>query len=820
MKVNSRITVSVTTVFLMQSVLMPWSAQAQYTVSPFAVPSYNTSTNAELNKLDAWKGLSDSLTSGTKSLARDTKKGKSAVCKKCEAPKASMAPDCGAFGAKKAQAQCGDDAECYIPTSSQMTKFEASKKEWEQQYQCLQKKKDCGDPKLDELNDELAALRNEVAEFDKMTDGVDSAITQAFDKNAADFNSYVGNLKTAENQKIEIEKKLGDDKSGLVAMNRNMMESLAAFNARKADNQGKLDMIVNEEKENEQFLEASKTDKIKSCLQYEPTPVGGKQLTCFKPEMQAGKDGQPMPVLNPNGVVRKREMVCSPMEFIESQVAQSAFVNKGQGVMVNDRNKTRATQQVMEFQGIKSRMMTLMGGSESDGGSGTKYAPASLAGWSDIQTRFGTDLQSLQSKTGINITSMLQASYNTCVREGNRIRNNLIRADNATSPYIRKKTEMAGKRRTLDAEVSKDLVAIKQSFTEVVRELSQGRVHAPLTLQQCPVNDSKKMLSSSCMGSIQDNLQKIQEGSLADTAFEFPGPPGGNLKVNCRGLNSCITELTRVKSEQENKIGQFRNNITQQVNEANKNINQAMQAYKDQLKIKQNAISDRFSKRISKLLDELKISHKDKLNFLENNDKLEQIENEGIKGPFGKPKDIRSFFGLLNTQDLGLADITEQLKDKQAKADEKNEKEIADAKEAMEKYASLKTSCNARDPGTKVDNKLKDEVGKMHTSCKDSTCTNYLNACEAKAATPAAAAAADKASIDALIASMKALQSASSNEVLRKWDKIEASLNNSSNFTVADCKEIATKCNSCKDNAKTVADEAEKVLNDATNAGK
>ncbi len=539
-------------------------------------------------------------------------------------------------------------------------------------YQCQQKA----------LSDAVSAaalqLQNALNEhktaFDKM-----SQANQELFQQWVDINVALGAKDPDEDPLFN----MGGDKTqsnqfgGLLGIQRALNEDLAAQETKGAEFKTKVDELKQSIQANNDNLERGRMESVSGCMSKTNSigVSGGRALTCFRP--MKDKEGQPM--LDANGNPKYAQGTCGPIEFLKTQVEQSAFKTSRGNVVMSQNRRDDSNRLGIEFQNIADSILQDMAPPASEG----EVLSPDATTWSEISSKYGPALNELSQKTGVNLMGQLEKVASFCFTTGDRWKNQQIRS--ASSTYGKAKAENEKKRSELNGELQKGLGDLKKNYSDAMAVL--GNQAVALNTYNCTKSDPQKMLD--CYDQIRTNTRDLLEGTGA-SATVIRNAKGQPIAPPCKGINGCVTVLNQARKVKKGHVQEGRRIQTSFAIQAKAKIDQNVLGLANLLKGLQGQVSAQFGV-VAGLANRLGVKAGASPKMVEGAEALAPVEaNPGPPpsgpGPYKSPGDMAKVLsgkmmpgGMINFSDDGMGDV---VADAMEKIKEKKEKE----KERLEKF--------------------------------------------------------------------------------------------------------------------------------------
>jgi hypothetical protein len=672
---------------------------------------------------------------------------------KCEESAITEAPSCGKYGSEKTQFT-GSEAEKNKsselerrPNKGQNDKHFSDKKIVEEHIKCLKNLSKCSNGDLEKVKKQVAAYNCQMQALQGAVQQAGQLLKPALDNNLKTYQEMNIYTDSVDKQVEKIDEVLmGDPKlggsgdarfKGLIGLNNELKQNLTQMKELEASAKTEIDTLDNDETSNNDLLEASRTQQAWSCFNG-TTEVGGKALTCFQPTMdQSGGSDKAQPMRDRNGNMKTAQSACGALNYIQSKLAQSAYVNNGKGILRNANNANKANQYANDFNSrIVIPLMGMMAASspgapgQGEGGSSAAMVPT-VKSWQDIEARFGGAINEISAESKINVRQLLQSTAAKCFNQADQFKNTQLKS--ASSQYNKNKLNIENRRKGLTSKINDQITKAGSAYTDIIAVLSGGKQHSVLNMAQCPKNDAKKMINQGCLNSVMTTVEKLQTGEKGATAIPIQG---GSLtmSVACTGLTGCITAMQNARVERKAHSDMAKALKTQNVTKSNAEITNNLNTLGKVLSQGQNGIKAMYDE-MKKSMLALGISAPDSLNFGEKEALKPMESKDGSVGPYQQPKDLTALLsgsvlpeGLYSFKDSGMKDILKEINDKEKEKKADAKEKLKSFQEILAKYDGIAGECNVKGLSEKGESSDSDEnVGAMQTDCR--TCANGVNVC-------------------------------------------------------------------------------------------
>lgn len=606
-------------------------------------------------------------------------------------------------------------------------------------YKDLKENKNCP-PGRKELANAQKAMNCMMDKMNEATGLAAQALQQALAANQAQYakmNQYQGEV--AE-QIAQVEAILGpDDKfggasgefKGLIGLQNELQEQLMKAKDGEASFEENLTKIDQDEKSNEQTLEAERVQVVASCLKGDATASsGGRSLMCPKPQTIKGQDGKEDYARLANGAIKYINAPCGPLDYLRARIKQQAMMDNGRYM---DRDAARAQESeamAASYEGAIDAIMREMGSYEQPTDAGR--LKSSVSDWEDIAANkqiMGKlrELDSDPKLRGVNIVANLQKATQKCTTDSKRWKNNQVQS--GASRYNKAKQQIDSARKKLNASLDNGLADLNRSYKNIMSVLSDIPVNSPRF--HC-AKDSAKMME--CYKNIRQNVADLLEGT-GRSGFVTKQIKGGTMigpiSVPCRGINACVTALKTVRDRQKEHVNLAQKVKLKFVADGNNMVQKQLQDFSSVLQVGSRMIQAHFAAMKNKL-GELGVTEMPKLNMMQG-----AALKPGMGGPEGKepgPFEMpESMAGVLSQMAGGIPDpansgvdgaISAANEKFKAKSDAIDEK-IAELKKAEKAYSVAKVDACFRGMNIiadgDTDKKDPNSVNNMTDECNNET---------------------------------------------------------------------------------------------------
>lgn len=527
---------------------------------------------------------------------------------------------------------------------------------------------------------------------------------QQFVAEVGDQMRQVDELLGPEDKELANAEKGGNQFQGLLGIQKALNDQLNQMNSKESDIKQRIDEMKQTAETNEQTLESERMGEVSKCMK-EGRGVsmsGGRALTCFVPVTDAKTNRRTF-----------QKQSCGPMQWLKSQISQSAFITK-RGVMQDQRRTEESEAFGAEFESLQAGILRDLGEGDAKLEGGAKLVTRE-ASWTEIARKHTGAMQELSNKTGVNVSQQLNAIAGTCFSEGDTWRKQQKRSKG--SPYNKTKAEIQKKKDTLNGELRNNLSELNKSYADAMSVLS-GQV-ANLNRYNCTNDDPEKM--QECFGQMKQGVADLLEGNgMSGTSKTISGgtqaPPYAlaPVTVACKGINGCITVLKNIRTGKKAQLANSQKQLVKFVNESNGMVKKQLGAYAEVLSKLQKNLKTQFS-RMNRALDAMGAKTVNPTAAIEA-EALKQSETKGkdgsagIPGPFENPKSMSGVLsglmqpdGMMNFQENGLKEVREAAEERLTKKKEAIDKKLTEFKDATKEFRGLKKECLAS-TGDKVSN--------------------------------------------------------------------------------------------------------------------
>jgi hypothetical protein len=487
----------------------------------------------------------------------------------------------------------------------------------------------------------------------------------------------------------------GNQFKGLFGIQRSLNKQLAEMNSKEADFKTRVEKVQQDTTANEQNLESSRMVEVSKCMQSGKgvSLSGGRALTCY-----VGRDDAR------TGRKTYVRQACGPMEWLKSQVSQSAFITS-RGVMRDQRRTEESESFGAEFDSLQSAILKDLGEGDEKGEGGKLVTRET--NWNDISRKHASAMQELSAKTGVNVSEKMNAIAGTCFGEGDAWRKQQKKS--MTSVFNKQKAQITKEKDTLNGELRNSLTELNKSYRDAMSVLS-GQV-ANLNRYSCTNDDPEKM--QNCFVQMKQGVSDLLEGNgMSATSKTITGgtqPPPYALApvvVACKGIDGCITTLKNIRTGKKTQLVNSQKQLVKFVNESNGAVKTQLGTFAGVLARVQQSLKGQFGK-LNTVLARMGAATVKAPAAMEA-EQLKQSQGSGkngeggMPGPFENPGSMSKVLsgmmqpdGLTNFDENGLKDVREAAKAQTEKKKEEIQKKLADFKDSSREFKELKKECLA-----------------------------------------------------------------------------------------------------------------------------
>ena len=570
------------------------------------------------------------------------------------------------------------------------------------------KAKNCADRDLKALETEIEIYRCKENAMKQAVTYASDLLQNALKLNADEFRK--GQLFVAEvGQQIkEVDELLGPEDNalagaegesgnqfkGLFGIQRALNQQMNEMNTKEAQFKTDIEDIQNKTAANDQTLESDRMGEVTKCMQSGKgvSISGGRALTCFVPKTEA--DGRKV----------YNRQACGPMEWLKSQVSQSAFITS-RGVMRDQRRTEESDAFGAEFESLQTAILRDLGAMDEKGEDGGKLVTRET-NWNDIARKHSGAMQELSAKTGVNISQQLNAIAGSCFTEADGWRKQQKRS--MSSRYNKQKAEITKAKDKVNAELRNSLAALNKSYGDAMSVLNMKVANINRT--SCTQNDPQEM--QKCFIDLKQGVTDLLEGNGGVVSVPKRALSGGTqpapyalapVPLVCKGVNGCVTELKRIRTEKKTQLVDSQKVLVKFVNDTNSMVRGQLSTFASSLSQLQAQMKTQFSNLNTRLAKMGASPVKAPGSMEAETLKQMQPRKEGdIEGPFEQPTSMAKVLsgmvqpeGLMEFSEEGLNAVRESAK---AQADKKKEeltKLAADFKDGTRELKSEQKECLA-----------------------------------------------------------------------------------------------------------------------------
>lgn len=575
------------------------------------------------------------------------------------------------------------------------------------------KSKNCADRDQKALEAEIRIYECKQDKMKKAVAAAATALQNVLQANQAEFKKgeqfvaevgdqirQVDELLGPEDEKLAgAEGESGNQFKGLFGIQRALNQQLKEMNTKEAEFKTKIDEIKTKTEANEQTLESSRMGEVTKCMQNGKgvSISGGRALTCFVPKTEA--DGRR---------VYSRQ-ACGPMDWLKSQVSQSAFITS-RGVMRDQRRTEESESFGAEFESLQTAILRDLGAQDEKGEDGGKLVTRET-NWNDIARKHSAAMQELSAKTGVNVSQQMNAIAGSCFTEADGWRKQQKRS--LASLYNKQKAEITKVKDELSGNLRNDLAAVNKSYGDAMSVLS-GQV-ANVNRYSCTTDDPEKM--QGCLVQMKQGVTDLLEGNgISQTSKTITGgtqrPPYAlpPVSFSCKGINGCITTLKGIRTGKRTQLVTSQKVLVNFVNDSNANVKTQLSQFGTALADLQRSLKSQFG-RLNESLVAMGASSVNIPAPIESEALKQGEAKEGsIAGPFENPSSMSKVLsglmqpdGMMNFDENGLKEVRKAAKEQATKKKEEIEKQLAAFKDGSKEFRELKKECLAS-TGEKVGN--------------------------------------------------------------------------------------------------------------------
>ena len=461
------------------------------------------------------------------------------------------------------------------------------------------KKTNCTKKNADAIGAQLKNYKCKVELLSKAMSDAAGVVQSALAANNKSYGFMMQFQGQVGEQMSQIDEILGPDRSdpnkgsnnsqfqGLLGVQAALNAKLPTWTAGNASNKSAVEKISKDYVANDQALVANQMQTVSDCMKGNTNlnVSGGRSLTCFKPAMSTDKDGKPIPVNDSNGNAKYTMQACGALEYVRSQITQSAFKGGLKSNSIIQQSQTDGA----AFDSFVSGMLRDLGASDpsSKDGSG-KVLQVRVADWSTLQSKYSANMQELSARTGVNVTAQMQTIANSCFNEGKTWVEQ--QKSSAGSNYSQKVQEINSRSNELKSKMDSDLSAMSGEFSSAVAAMGGSATY------QCkdPTNISQE---AKCYADIQTKLSDMLNGTgTAGTSIKTinGGSMVAGFGVSCRGVNNCVNTYKSIRTQKKAQLTNAKKATEDFVTKSNNMINDQLQSYAQGLSALQQQASAQF----------------------------------------------------------------------------------------------------------------------------------------------------------------------------------------------------------------------------------
>lgn len=679
----------------------------------------------------------------------------------------------------------------------------------------LDKKKTCPSDAEKALDAAYAAYDCMVAALSDATNAAAQALQTGIQQNQAQYGKMTTFVQQASDQMKQVDdilgpedegngiSKLGGDQfSGLLGMQKSLNAQMAQMIQQDGTFKTKVAKIQKDTLANEQTLEADRMGVVSSCMKGEKNigVGGGTSLLCYKPRQSKDAQGNVTQATDQSGNPVYSKQACGPMEFIQSQVEQAAYLNKDKngrvlGVIRSQKARDKASDNVTELNAFMTSMMRDLGDYDqtnpkdpNDPNSGGKLAPR-VTSWADLATKYSAEMAQIQADTGVNLQQEMSVIAGHCFADSYTWKSQQQRS--ASSAYNVNKQNITNDTNALTSDLNSGLAQLNSGYSAAMAVL--GGQAVTLNRFQCTTTDPAKM--EACYGSIRQNLQDLLEGngSITTTSKNITGGSMiGGFTVTCKGINGCVTALQQVKTAKKQQVTAAQKAMVDFVQSSNSQIQAQLNNYGQSVAAVQSQVLAQYASIKQLMAQTIGAAGKDAPPFMDK-DMLKQSDGPP-PGPYQMPSDMSKVIagaipapGLINFADTGLSALKEA-------ANEKLEKKAELLSDLDKKFGDLLDSFEGKYAEcTKDNNPAPADSTTVGSDGFDPTaCNNVMNACYGSGSE------SDSGTLPGSSAWVETIANLLANSSLGGQESTKAAqaqlIHEVSNAPAGACKENLTKC--------------------------
>ncbi len=481
----------------------------------------------------------------------------------------------------------------------------------------------------------------------------------------------------------------GNQFKGLFGIQRALNQQIKEMNTREAEFKTKIDEIKTKTEANDQTLESERMGEVSKCMQNGKgvSISGGRALTCFV----AKQDASGKKVYN--------KQACGPMDWLKSQVSQSAFITS-RGVMRDQRRTEESENYGAEFESLQTAILRDLGAQDEKGEDGGKLVTRET-NWNDIARKHSAAMQELSGKTGVNVSQQMNAIAGSCFTEADGWRKQQKRS--LSSRYNKQKSEITKVKDELSANLRNDLSAVNKSYGDAMSVLS-GQV-ANVNRYNCTADDPEKM--QGCFVQMKQGVTDLLEGNgMSGTSKTITGgtqaapyalPP---VTFACKGINGCITTLKGIRTGKKTQLATSQKVLVKFVNDSNASVKTQLTQFGSALAALQRDLKSQFGKLNASLAKMGATSVSEPASIESEALKQGDAKEGSIAGPYENPTSMSKVLsglmqpdGMMNFEENGLKEVREAAKEKADKKKEELKEQLASFKDGSKEFKDLKQEC-------------------------------------------------------------------------------------------------------------------------------
>jgi|GEM_PF-4053573 len=537
------------------------------------------------------------------------------------------------------------------------------------------------------------ALNQQKGDFEKM-----SQANQQLYQQWKDINTALGSNDPDDSDPLfrdGADKNQSNQFGGLLGIQRALNQDLAEQESKGSQFKEEVENLKRDVQRNNDMLESGRMGEVSKCMSTSNSigVAGGRALTCFKPMVD--KDGRP--VADASGKPRFAKVTCGPIEYLRTQVEQSALVTSGGNVVRSQNRQDEAQVRGQEFQNIADSILQDM---TPNRGEGEVLSPNSTT-WSDLTSKYGAALNELSQKSGVNLMGQLEKVASHCFSQGDKWRNQQIRSP--SSSYGKLKAEADNRRTKLNGELQKGLGELNKNYSDAMAVL--GRQAVALNRFNCTKTDPQKMLD--CFDSIRSNTRDILEGTGA-SATVIRNDKGQPIAPPCKGINGCVTVLNNARKSKKGQVQEGRKIQAEYSTKARSDVDNQMLVLANMLKGLQGQVSAQFGS-VAGLANALGVTAKTSPNMITDPEALEAAESNNAKppsgdGPYKSPRDMSRVLsakmqpgGMMDFANDGMGDMMASAMQKIQEKQDKAREDLASFKDVSKGLDELARTCGKED---------------------------------------------------------------------------------------------------------------------------